>query len=266
MKKLRNTFGTMALVGVALVGLYSCSEDKENLPPSDERLSQEELRTIISADEIGGIADDAIAELYNNKSSVGKSMTAIPEQCYTAEYSPTGFVATFNNCPLNGTDSVHGTVTVAYATDEETTTFTATFVDFYVGDIKINGTRSYTLHGNSDQNIGSFTVGSDLSAELEDGSSFSEHGTKTYIISFDDQSEDLILTISGEWTVSMGGNTYHVKTLDTVAGNSSCGYPTTGKVAITKNGLEVIVDFGNGKCDDKVTVAYPNGATEQMTM
>jgi hypothetical protein len=37
-------------------------------------------------------------------------------------------------------------------------------------------------------------------------------------------------------------------------------------MVVNKNGLEVTVDFGDGTCDALVTISYPNGATEEVTL
>ena len=107
---------------------------------NDPELTQAELMTILDADAISGSADSILAELYaSNNSQSGKSSPG----CYEAIYSETGFTVTFNNCVLNGTDNANGTVTVIYGLEPGTASFTATYEDFYVGDVKLNGTRSF---------------------------------------------------------------------------------------------------------------------------
>ena len=265
MNGLKNKIGPIALIGLALVGFYACSEDKEDLPPSGERLSQTELQTLMGADELSGVADDAIAALYNSHPA-GKTATAVENECYSAIYTDLGFVASFNNCFLNGSDSVNGTVTVTYAIGGGSATFTASFEDFYVGTIKLVGTRTFSLAAGSDENTGSFTVTSDMTAELEDGSIVGEKGSKTITIGYDDQKQVLTFGLTGNWTVESDGNTYSIETLDTVQGDSGCEYLNKGSVLVSKNGLEVTVDFGNGDCDNKVTLIYPNGAQVQLTL
>jgi len=262
MNGMRNKICTIAFLGLALGGFYSCSED--SMPPEGERLTQAELNTILSIDEIAGIADDAIADLYNGNTA--KSPVAKDNECYSAEYLESGFVATFNNCVLNGTDDINGTVTVSYATGEGSATFTATYEDFYVGTTQINGTRTYALASGSDENTGSFTVTSDMSVVFEDGGTISESGSKTLTIGYNETDQVLTMGISGEWTVETDEHTYAVKTIEDLEWNSSCAYLTKGSMLVSKSGLEVTVDFGDGSCDDKATLIYPNGATEVLTL
>lgn len=263
MSKLTLKICSITLIGAALLGLQSCSEDA--MPGDGEALTAAELHTVLSVDEVSGVTDSALADLY--ATTTGKMGSAFKmNECYTAEYTDTGFVATFNNCVLNGTDNVNGTVTVTYEMGTETASFTATYVDFYVGTVKLNGTRTFVANTNGDQNSISFTVTSDMTVEMEDGSVISEAGTRSFSFTFGADLASTTYSISGNWTVMAEGNTYAVETLEALAGNAACGYVTSGSMVVSKNGLAVTVDFGNGDCDDKATLIYPNGATEEITL
>ena len=253
---------TITFLSLTLTFFQSCSEDAKS--ENEQELTQAELKTIMETDDITSVADNALAELFADNGSGGKS--AKTNECYSAEYSETGFVATFNNCVLNGTDNVNGTLTVTYEVGNESASFTATYEDFYVGTIKINGTRSFVINGNTDQNSVSFTVTSDVSVELENGSTISENGTKTFVFTFGASLLESTFSISGNWTVQAEGNTYAVGTVDDLQGNFSCEHLTSGSMVVSKNGLAVTVDFGDGECDDKAVVIYPNGATEEITL
>ena len=262
MKTLTSAFRTLSLIGIISLVAYSCSDDEGIM--EQESLTQTELKTILESDDISSVADTALSELYMNNSSTGKS--AKSNDCYTAEYSGTGFTATFNNCVLNGTDNVNGTVTVAYNIESETASYTATYTDFYVGTIKVNGTRTYVLSGNSNENSISFTVTSTMSLEMEDGETISESGTKTFILTFGDSLETSTLSISGNWNLNVDSNTYTVNVTNTLEGNFSCAYLTTGIMTVNKNGLMVTVDFGDSSCDEFATIIYPNGAEEEISL
>jgi len=263
MKKLSLRILSFTVVATALIGLQSCSED--GMPGEGEAITETELQTILTTDEIGGVADFAIAELYNGNTTAKNASTA-KDDCYSATYTDSGFDATFNNCVLNGTDNVNGTVNVTYETGEGNASFTATFTDFYVGTVKLNGTRTYQITANSTETTGSFTVTSNMSIELEDGYTISEMGTKTLTISFDQDAQSTLFALSGTWTVEADENTYAVEILDGLQGNSTCQNLTSGTMVVSKNGLAVTVDFGNGDCDDVATIIYPNGATEEITL
>jgi len=66
--------------------------------------------------------------------------------------------------------------------------------------------------------------------------------------------------------VVVDGNTYAVETLEDLQGSAACEYLTSGSMNVSKNGLTIVVDFGNGDCDDVATIIYPNGATEEISL
>lgn len=254
---------TKSLVALAVVAFisYSCSKDSDSVN-NEEEITSTELKTILETDDAAGVADTVLAELYMNDGSSGKSAN----ECYGAEYTDTGFTVVFENCVLNGTDNVNGSLTVTYAVGEESATFTATYDAFYVGEIELNGTRSYSVDGNESEGSFTFSVTSDMEVTMPDGDTISENGTKTFGFSFGENLETSTFTIDGNWTVVLDGNTYSVEVNSTLTGNFGCGYLTSGSMDVNKNGLEVTVDFGDGSCDDIVTVIYPNGATEDVSI
>ncbi|MEO9660385.1 MAG: hypothetical protein ABJG16_04150 [Maribacter dokdonensis] len=248
--------------GILLTGVlcmaYSCSDD--DTTAQEVTLSQTELKAVLETDEIIGDIDLALFELSSNDSSTGKTSN---NDCYSAVYSDTGYVATFNNCILNGTDNVNGTLSVTYDQQGETGSFTASYVDFYVGEIKINGTRSFTFSTNSDDSAITFEVTSDMTVEMEDGSIIADSGTKSTTIAFNDNST---YSIEGNWTVVFEGNTYNVNVNSALTSELSCAYVSSGDMDVSKNGLSVNVHFGDGTCDDIATLTYPNGVEEEITL
>lgn len=263
MDKLTSTLRTLSLFGITFFVLHSCSEDA--IPAAgDQQLSEVELQTILTTDEAAGTVDNALAELFAGNTA-GKSAKN-SNDCYSAEYTDTGFVATFNNCVLNGTENVNGTLTVTYEVGNESAAFTATYVDFYVGTIKLNGTRTYNLSSSLDQNTIAFTVTSQMSVEMEDESLITEAGTKTFSFSFGENLTDSTFSISGNWTVTADGNTYSIETIEALQGGLNCEYLVSGSMDVSKNGLEIRVDFGDGECDDVATLTYPDGTMEEINL
>ncbi|MGI9552091.1 MAG: hypothetical protein ACR2MT_12890 [Aurantibacter sp.] len=249
-------FGAMALV------IISCSKDNSDPINEDQKLSQTEVKTILDSDDYSSSLDTIISDVYLNDSSSSKGSN----DCYVAEYTDTGFVIVFENCNVNGTDNVNGTLTAVYTSEGETVSFIVTWDDFYYGDIKLDGTRSYTLGANMDQSTISFSVTSDIDVTLADESVISENGTKTFALTVGNSLEDSVYTLEGNWTVEANGNTYKVIVSSSLHGNLACGYLNEGVMSVEKNGLVVTVDFGDGSCDDKASVKYPNGATEEVDL
>lgn len=258
MKILTSNFKNLCFLFLAMSLTYSCSDDANT--DEDVVLTQAELKAVLETDEITGGVDIALFDLYSNTTTTGKSTS---NECYSAVYSDIGYTATFNNCVLNGTENINGTLTVTYDQQGEEGSFTATYVDFYVGTVKINGTRAYSFSANSNESSVTFEVISNMTVEMEDGSTISENGTKSFTLAF---GESTTYGIDGSWTVVYEGNTYNVTVNSVLSSNVNCAYIATGDMDVSKNGLFVNVDFGDGTCDDLALLTYPNGVVEEITL
>lgn len=254
----------------ALFALISCSEDSEVM---DEQIQEEgqnnenseeegdftsaETQSILEMDEMTSFFDVILSDLYFDNGMSNKS-----NDCYSAEYFENGFVATFNNCVLNQTEDINGILNVSYGNGNSSSTYTATFSDFYIGTVKVTGTRSFTLTETNQETI-TYEISSNINLEYEDGSVISESGTKMYSFMFE-EGEDTLWNLQGAWTYQEDGNTY------TIGGNVSkpltCEYWTEGTMNISVNDLVVDIDFGDGTCDDEAVLTYPNGATQNINL
>jgi hypothetical protein len=263
---MKNVFNlNVALAGIlalALFGLQSCSNDAEQLQiPEEAQLSQTELQTIMETEEWTGAVDDVLTELFQNGNSTSGKFA--DDSCYQATYTETGFTVVFGNCVLNQTENINGTLEVVYS--EGAASFTATYKGFFVGLAEVNGTRTFTLT-ESGENGFDFSVQSDMTVILSDGRTIQESGTRTLSFQLGETLADISFSISGSWELSVDETVYAVSVSSPVTGNLSCGYLVSGVMDISKNGLQVSVDFGDGSCDDIVTVIYPNGASEELTL
>lgn len=260
MKRSLLVIRNFTLLSALAVFTFSCSNDGDDTQPEQE-ISQTELQTILETDDLSSIADDVIAEAF-----IGSTTGKGSNDCYETAYSDTGFTIVFNNCVLNDTENVNGTLTVVYDVGGQSSSFTATYDGFFVGDIELNGTRSYAFDANMNETSYSFNVTSNMTATMGDGTVITENGTKTFGFTFGESIETSAFTISGNWNVTIGDNAYSIEVTDTLEASLNCAYLTKGIMDLNKNGLEVSVDFGDGSCDDVATVTYPNGATEDFKL
>lgn len=262
MKKL-NVIKVLCLSGAMALGLASCSKDADEQEiAEDAKVTEAELQAVFETEQWTGAADNALTELFQGAN--GASNKTASNECYQAEYTDTGFIAVFGNCVLNGTENVNGTLVVTYGADPENATFTATYDGFYVGNIEVNGTRTFSLGVGTGENSIAFQITSDMTVTMEDGSVISENGTKTLELSFGENLEDVSISLSGSWTLSMDGNTYGVSIESPLTGGFACEYLVSGIMELSKNGLAVSVDLGDGTCDNLAILTYPNGAQEEL--
>lgn len=265
MNKLMGAMTKTLLLSGLLVIAFSCSDDKENpIIDIDQKVSTTEVQTILETDEFSSAADGVVTDIFQG----GSAKSAKSVDCYNTEFTDTGFTVTFDNCVVEeGDEALTGVLTVTYKVGEESTAFTATYTDLSVGDIVINGTRSFTMNSNSQNENVSFTIVSDMSIKLGDESIIEEAGTKTFAILFDFENfANSALTIAGNWTVKYEGNTYTVNVTSDLIANFGCEHVGKGIMALAKNGLEVVVDFGDGTCDDVADMTYPDGTVEEISL
>lgn len=251
------------LSGLALL-VFNCNKDEVKTLVDNQQVSSTEVKTILETDDLSSVADKVVTELFQNGQS-GKSFR--PDECYVSEFSDTGFTVTFDNCTVDETENITGSLSITYTSGAESTAFTATYTDLSVGDYTINGTRGFTMNvGSGSQNV-SFTIVSDMTIKLKDGSTIEEMGSKTFGFVFDASNlQNSALTIDGDWTVKANGNTYTINISTPLEITFGCDYAGKGVMQLNKNGLKVDVDLGDGTCDDIATVTYPDGTTEEISL
>lgn len=165
---------TLLLSGLLLVA-FSCSKDLEDAQLDvDQTVSKTEVKTILETDEFSSAADGVVTDLFQQGES---AKSAKNEDCYVTEFTDTGFTVDFDNCTVeDGDEMLNGMLTVTYKEGEESTAFTATYSDLSVDGIVINGTRSFTMSGDGENENVSFTIVSEMNIKLADGSEIEEAG------------------------------------------------------------------------------------------
>ncbi len=255
---------SMILLVASFAVSCSTDESEKDIILETDMLSAQEVQLVLETDQLSGAADQVLSQLFLNNGTAGKNDLA--NDCYVAEYSDTGYSVTFNNCVLNGTNNVNGSLVVTYDFDSESASYTVTYTDFYVNEAILNGTRTILLLGNTVENALSYTVNSDMNLELADGTNISENGERIFGFTIGDTIEDISITLSGSWSLNSGGDAYSITIIDDLQTSIGCNYISAGQMNLDKNGLAVTIDFGDGTCDDMSTITYPNGATTEVSL
>ncbi len=267
MSILLNKTKQFLLLMVFSLVVFSCSKDAEdalNEHGQKQEVSPTELKTILEADNLSGIADNVLTDLFNEGKSGKPSKN---NDCYEAEYTDTGFTVTFPNCDIEDSiEKLNGILTVVYGEEGASSAFTVTFDNLMVGDISINGTRSFGIVAGEQENSVELNISSNMSIKMADSSVISEEGNKTMAIVFGEEFGEGTLTIDGKWTIKADDNTYSVDVTQLLSTDFGCDYIGKGLMLLNKNGLEVSVDFGDGSCDDIASVIYPDGTKEDLTL
>ncbi|MFD0797635.1 hypothetical protein ACFQZJ_09195 [Maribacter chungangensis] len=266
MKKIQNRVKNVCVILLFSTFAISCStdeSDKDGIPDTDA-LTAQEVQLLLESDELVSAADQVLSQLFLNNDTSGK--TGSTNECYAAEYTETGYSVTFNNCVLNGTDNVNGSLIVTYAVNSESASYTVTYNDFYVNEAVLNGSRTILLLGATVENALSYTVNSTMDLVLANGTNVSENGERIFGFTIGENIEDIAITLDGNWNLTVGSDVYAINVINELQTKVGCTYIAEGSIGITKNGLALTLDFGDGTCDDKATITYPNGTTEEVTL
>lgn len=258
----RFKMGLFLLAGITV--LASCSKEDSSESPNGE-LSQTEVKTVLEADDLSGIADDIVAEAYMDNSNSGKSAKGTAE-CYSAVYDDMGFTMTFENCNIRNHQNVNGVLNVVYTGQGENASFRVTYDNFSVGEIEFNGTRSFTMEMGPNQNSVAYNVTSDLTITKANGNVLEVNGSKGVLLTFGQTLEEITFSITGKWSVNEGETIYSLEVMSPLVGNLACEFLTEGVLEINKNGLIVSIDWGEGECDDVASLIYPNDVREDFTL
>jgi hypothetical protein len=256
-------FKSLLLVFV-ITGFQSCSKDAEmDLMPDSAKLNQTELRTILEADSYTGLMDEVVMDLIE-KTVPGRAKIA-DEDCYQINYTEYGFRAEFGNCILNTTENVNGVLEVTFSESGGNTSVSVNYTGFFVGGVQLSGTRIIDITQSGETNI-DLAVQSDMTVALPEGTILKEKGSKALQIKLGNTLGNTTYGLTGNWTVSDGFATYAVDIREPLAGNLGCPYAVMGLMDIEKNGREISVDFGDGACDNEVTLIFPNGSREILEL
>jgi hypothetical protein len=172
------------------------------------------------------------------------------------------------NCDCNDGKTRRGKIVTTYTGfyHAQGTIITHTPVDYYVNDIKIDGTKTVENMGTNASGQPYFNVQINGVATLTSGETMTYTSTRvrtwtdgftTLFNRFDDEYD---ITGTAEGVFSSGGG-YTANITSAVHIKVGCGFPVSGTVEITPQSNPVrVLDYGSGTCDATFTVTV-NGNT-----
>ena len=249
----------------------------------DKDQSAEVNRKVESAfDEMTNISDQAISGnmvYYKNGGVIFTHPGDKPVQEKTAcnviiTIDTTGTLKTVTvdygstNCDCNDGKTRRGKIVTTYTGfyHAQGTIITHTPVDYYVNDIKIDGTKTVENMGANASGQPYFNVQINGVATLTSGETMTYTSTRvrtwtdgftTLFNRFDDEYD---ITGTAEGVFSSGGG-YTANITSAIHIKVGCGFPVSGTVEITPQSNPVrVLDYGSGNCDATFTVTV-NGNT-----
>lgn len=270
MKKLK-LFAVLALAFTITIVTTSCQKD-ENKTIDNTSASADDAFAESLFDNITKIADEAY-----NTGSVGLKSTndgMYLSDCATVTLDTTSFphMLTIDfgeeNCLCNDGRYRRGKILLSFTGRYwwPGTVLTYTFDDFYVNDNRVEGTKVITNMGYNDEGNYYFNVEViSVIHRIESGKTLSWNsstvrewieGATTW-----NRHDDVYLITGSSNGIRPNGNTWTREIVNPLRVEIGCKWIVSGTMEITPEGLPTrIVDWGNGECDNIITVIV-NGVT-----
>ncbi|MHA7057328.1 hypothetical protein ACWGOQ_0008935 [Aquimarina sp. M1] len=265
---MNKSFLKIKVLSIAILSalfIISCSNDDGDKVSTE--ITQEDVMKSLEVEEISNFIDDlTLDNISMNRSNVVISSKFNRPGCADFTITENGYTLTFTDCTTENGESISGAINVTIVIENNEVSTTITFDNLTYAGNSINGSKStsYSLDTTDGGNF-VYTVVSDLSIMQADGTTASEQGTKTYTVN-GLGTASASYTIGGSWIVTLGSDSYSLATDPTLEGSFTCEYITTGTLVMTKNALSASINYGDGTCDNKATVTYPDGTTEEIDL
>lgn len=262
------------LLILSLVALSLTSCLKNRLKKDQSALVNYKIETAF--DEMTNISDQAITgNMVYYKS--GQVIVAKPGQNIAFEKADCNVIITIDttsstksvtvdygssNCTCNDGKTRRGKIVTTFTGQyiAPGTIITHTPVDYYVNDIKYEGTKTVQNMGLNSNNQPYFNVQIDGTATLESGEVVDytstrvrtwTNGFNTLLNRFDDEYD---ITGTSE-AIFSSGEGYTGNTTSPIHIKVGCGFPVSGTLDITPTGKPVRqINYGDGTCDYSFTV------------
>jgi len=271
----------------AITFFISCdSSDKTNDNNPDATANDQitvDAKIDAAIDDISNITEDQYSIQQSITTKTETHPTSMLPACATTSWTfiDGTFTGTIDfgteGCTLENGNVLKGKFTLSFSGNFSSTeqTISYTFDNFYHNGKKIDGNRTLTRSKKSTDLLTAihpvYTSAIDMTITFEDGSIYSRKGnrTKEFVEGYDTASwyDNVFLVTGNETTSKPNGDTWTNTIQTPLKYVTACKkpYPVSGTILKVKNGVETVVDFGNGECDNLATVTI-NGVTTSIEL
>ena len=281
MKKVLMKTNLKGMALMALLVMGSCN--KEGSTTIDEGSSVEVVALIASdeadliSEEIAGIGEDVYATEEIRATSKSFFLSNFLPECVTittvvANGKKETDIDFGEGCELPNGNLLSGIIHLSYAKDVDmaTKTISLSLENFTFNEVAVEGGATLErMRSNDNANPESHAIAS-YSGLWPDGStaSFTANRTREWIEGYGSGFwADNVFLISGQGTYTgKTGDVYSRETISPLRRELSCRFLVSGVLEVTKNDTAVSLDFGDGTCDAKGMLTYPNGETKEILL
>lgn len=269
------------LFAIVFLTVVSCSKE-ESSPETfsnDEVISATELKfsdeTEMISEEVTTIAEDVYAAEEIALTSKSDYTTDLLPDCVTVTTVVTDTtrektIDFGEGCELPTGNVLSGTIYLSYALDMEAAskTITVSLENFTFNDVAIEGAADILRVRSNENGNPQGTSNAAFTATWPDGETASFTGTRTreWIEGFGSGFwGDNVFLITGKRTYTgILGNVYEKEVIAPLRRELSCRFIVSGVLNISRNDSTVSLDFGDGSCDAKGVLAYPDGTENEI--
>ncbi|MCK0135040.1 hypothetical protein [Arenibacter sp. S6351L] len=279
-KSLKKSNLTGWLLMVLLV-MGSCNNEESTGVEEDNTFEVAELVASDEADliseEIANIGEDVYATEEIRATSKAFFLSNYLPECVTITTVVTNdtketSVDFGEGCELPNGNLLSGIIHLSYAKDMDaaTKTISLSLEDFTFNEVAVTGGATLVRQrSNDDGNPQSDAVAS-YNGVWPDGSvaSFAGNRTREWVEGYGSGFwADNVFLISGKGTyTNKAGDVYSRETISSLRRELSCRFIVSGVLEVAKNDTTVSLDFGDGTCDAKGMLTFPNGDTKEILL
>ena len=264
---------------MAILVLVSC--DKDDSPDISEEgtITVAELKV---SDETDLIAEDVInigEEVYATD-----EITVTSKANYISDFLPDCVTITTvvtstskertidfgEGCELPNGNVLSGIIYLSYLKDMDlaTKTLSMSLENFTFNGVAVEGSASVIRIRSNDSGNPQSDAEASFSGNWPDGTSanFTTNRNREWIEGYGSGFwADNVFLISGKGTYTGKlGNLFMKETIVPLRRELSCRFIVSGILEITRNDMTASLDFGDGSCDAKGLLTYPNGDSEEI--
>ena len=252
------------LLGFGMLLGIGCSTDSDN-DLNNKNLSTQEVKAQMQVNSATEGLDELLATLLINDKSGSSDKSG--SDCTVISFAEKSISLAFSQCKING-NLLDGTITLTGNDGNMEGTegvFIISFDAFKFNGYLLDGTKSVTFDF-SVANNPVFTIATDVTLKNSEGEIIGHKGNKVLTWHLDQlDTDEPDFSWTGSWDIVHNGTTYSFEVTEPLSGTLGCAYITSGILGLEVNGLMASLDFGQGTCDQKGTVSYPDGKTEEIT-
>jgi len=173
-------------------------------------------------------------------------------------------------CELPNGNVLSGIIYLIYLKDMDlvTKTLSMSLENFTFNGVAVEGSASVLRTRSNDSGNPQSDAEASFSGNWPDGTSanFTANRTREWIEGYGSGYwADNVFLISGKGTYTGKlGNVFMKETIVPLRRELSCRFIVSGILEITRNDATASLDFGDGSCDAKGILTYPNGDTEEI--